>query len=70
MITFANSLVPDQARQNVWPDLDPTVVFLKEFFENVYLGKNCRQQKNMQNDPADKEYLTLCPSNLFPLFIL
>ena len=23
LITFANSLDPDQARQNVWPDLDP-----------------------------------------------
>ena len=23
LITFANNLDPDQARQNVWPDLDP-----------------------------------------------
>ena len=31
---FANSLDPDQAQQNVGPDLDPnclTLVFLKEF---------------------------------------
>ena len=41
LITFANSLHPDHARQNVQPDLDPTVdpavnslmVILKEFFE-------------------------------------
>ena len=23
LITFANSFVPDQAWQNIWPDLDP-----------------------------------------------
>ena len=26
--TFANSLDPDQARQNVWPDLDPNCLTL------------------------------------------
>ena len=32
---FANSLDPDQARQNMGPDLEPNclMVFLKEFFE-------------------------------------
>ena len=38
-INFANSLDPDQARQNVGHDLDPNcltlMVFLKENFENV-----------------------------------
>ena len=38
LITFANSLDPEQIRQNVGPDLDPKlfdtrIVFLKEFFE-------------------------------------
>ena len=37
LITFANSLDPDQDWQNVGPDLDPNclslIVFLKEFFE-------------------------------------
>ena len=28
LITFANSLDPDQARQNVWPDLDPSCLTL------------------------------------------
>ena len=36
-ITSANSLDPDQAQQNVGPDLDPNcltlMVFQKEFFE-------------------------------------
>ena len=37
--TFAYSLDPDQARQNVGPDLDP--ICLKEFF--------CRRQKSMKH---------------------
>ena len=32
LVTFANSLDPDQDRQNVGPDLDTLIVFLKEFF--------------------------------------
>ena len=44
LITFANSLNPDQTRQNVRPDLDPNCltlrVFLKEFFEIVDFEKN------------------------------
>ena len=36
LITFVNNLDPDQAQQNVGPDLDPNclilLVFLKEFF--------------------------------------
>ena len=40
LITFANTLDPDQARQNVGPDLNPNLfdilmVFLKENFDNV-----------------------------------
>ena len=39
LITFANSLDPDQAKQNVWPDLDPLfdtlMIFLKEFFSKL-----------------------------------
>ena len=41
LITFANSLDPDQARQNVGPDLDPNflhmMVFMKDLFEKVNL---------------------------------
>ena len=35
LITFANSLDPDQARQNVGPDLDPNFDTLKVFFKKV-----------------------------------
>ena len=35
-ITFANSLDPDQDRQNVGPDLVPNcLTLIKEFFEKV-----------------------------------
>ena len=44
LITFANSLEPDQDRQNVSPELDQPfdalIVFLKEFFEKVYFEKS------------------------------
>ena len=40
LITFANSLDPDQARQNVLPDLGPScltlIVFLKEFLKKKF----------------------------------
>ena len=41
---FANSLYPDQDRQNVGLDLDPSCltlrVFLKEFFEKIIFEKS------------------------------
>ena len=44
LITFVNSLDPDQARQNVGPYLDSNclilMVFLKEFFEKVDFEKS------------------------------
>ena len=44
LITFANSLDPDKARQNVGPDLDPNCLTLwwysrKIFFEKINLKK-------------------------------
>ena len=54
LITFANSLNPDQARQNIRPDLDPDClilwwyVFLKDFFfETVNLKKNPQTTKKL-----------------------
>ena len=48
LITFSNSLDPDQARQYVWPDLDPSclalMIFLKEFFDKLILKKIIRQK--------------------------
>ena len=43
LITFANSLDPDQDQHSVHPDLDPNRfdgVFLKEFFEKVNSDKS------------------------------
>ena len=49
LITFTNSLNPDQDRQNVGPDLDPNcltlILFLKETFERKV---SRRQQKHAQ----------------------
>ena len=44
LINFANNLDPDQAQQNVGPDLDPNrellTEFLKDlFFQNIYFEK-------------------------------
>ena len=49
-ITFANNLDPDQARQNVRPDLDSKLVdtltvFLKNSFEKLIFKKISRPQK-------------------------
>ena len=44
MITFANSLEPDQDQQNVGPGLDQIclilIMFLKEFFEKDNFEEN------------------------------
>ena len=44
LMTFANSLDPDQDRKDVGPDLDPNcltlIVLLKEFFKKVDFEKN------------------------------
>ena len=60
LITFANSLDPDQARQNVGSDLDPNCLILwwyswKIFLKKLILKKINRLQKSMQNYPACKE---------------
>ena len=39
LITFANTLEPDQIRQNVGPDLGSMMIFLEDLCENVSLGK-------------------------------
>ena len=61
--TFANRLDPDQARQNVRPDLDPNYLilwwysFFFFFFKVFYKKKTHRWQKSMQNYPACKKTL-------------
>ena len=54
LITFANCLDPDQARQNVWPDLDTLMVFLKEFFEKVDFDKKNQQMTKKARGPPEK----------------
>ena len=62
LITFANSLDPDQARHNVGPDLDSSsltplwyfcLFFLKVDFEEI----SRRQKRTMENYPACKELM-------------
>ena len=43
-MTFLNSLDPDQAQQNVGPDLDSNYLIVKEFMIKMIL-KQIRQQK-------------------------
>ena len=70
LITFANSLDPDQAWQNVRPDLDPNYLKLwwyswNNFSKKLILKKISRRQKSMQNYPACKELTTLFHSDGF-----
>ena len=61
LITFADSLSPDQAQQNVGPDLDPNCLTLwwyswEIFFEKVnFEKKSTDDKKGMQSYPACKE---------------
>ena len=51
LITFAISLDPEEARQNVGPHLDTNcltlMVFMKEFLKKLLLKKNSTDNKNM-----------------------
>ena len=61
LITFANSLDPDQDCQKDQDCQFNTLnVFLKEFFKKVNFVKISRRQKSMQNYPACKELTTMC----------
>ena len=58
LLTFANSLDPDQALRYVTsvPDcFDVLIIFLKELFEKEDLKKNQQTSKSMKNYPARKE---------------
>ena len=72
LITIANILDPDQARQIVGLDpgtklFDTLIVFLKVYFEKANFEKNQQTTKNMQNYPACKE-LTHCMVGNFSCF--
>ena len=55
LLTFANSLDPDQAQQNVGPNLGPLCLTLingtpeRFFFEKVNFEKKNSKDKSMQN---------------------
>ena len=59
LITFANSLNPNQAQQNVGPDLGPNcltlMVILKNFLKKSILKKIRGQINSIKNYPAGKE---------------
>ena len=59
LITFANSLDPDQAQQcRVWSGsklFDTLMVFLKDFLKKLIQRKKNHRQKSIQNYPACKE---------------
>ena len=59
LIAFANSLEPDQARQNVGPDLDPNCWYSdsvpERTFEKVNFEKVSRQQQNHVKLPSMQE---------------
>ena len=56
LITFANSLDPDQDQQIVGPDLYPTcLTLLKDFFEKVNFDTSQQRQQNPKKYPACKE---------------
>ena len=59
LITFANSLDPDQDRQNVGPDLDPNFLTLWQCSGSIFLKKliwktSVDNNKSMKNYPTCK----------------
>ena len=52
LMTFAYSLDPDQARQNVGPDMGPLMLFLKENFEKSNVEKYWQTTKNHEKLPS------------------
>ena len=70
LIIFANSLDPDQARQNVGPDLDPNCLTLwwyswKIFWKEFIFKKNPQTTKKHAKLPACKELKAMWLSILF-----
>ena len=55
MITFANSLEPDQADRMSAKLFDTLMVFLKEFFKKFALEKNQQPTKKHEQFPRGKE---------------
>ena len=54
LITFANSLDPDQAWQNVGPDLDPNCLTLCWYSWKMFLEKFIKKKKSTDYKKACK----------------
>ena len=52
LITFANSLDPDQYRQNISPDLNPNSLTLIVLLKELLFKKSAVDNKNMKIYPA------------------
>ena len=57
LITFANSLDPDQARQNIRPDLDQNCLTLWWYSWKIFLKSKIKKKKNPQK--TKKEHAKL-----------
>ena len=77
LITFAYSLDPDQARQDIGPDLEPNCLTLLWYSWKIVLKKvnlkkkNPQMTKSMQNYPACKELkapITTAADDNFDIF--
>ena len=73
LLIFANSLDPDQARQNVGPDLDPNcftlIVFLKEVVEKFNFEKSRQTTKNYEKLPSMQRINLLIAHMLGPVIV-
>ena len=55
LINFTNTLVPDQARRDVGPDLEPNYLILLWYSDSIFLNSfeknvtNCRRLKKFTN---------------------
>ena len=58
LVTFANSLNPDQARQYIGSDLDPLNVFLKDFFLKVDFEENQQTIEKHAKFPSKQSFCT------------
>ena len=73
LITFANSLDPGQARQNVGPDLGPSclndimTVIVQEFFKNLNFEKS---QQSTTRAGSEVIKLFSCSTQLSTKFIM
>ena len=62
LIIFANSLDPDQAQQNVGPDLHPNCLTLWQYSWQIFFEKVKQKKKKKKKNPDDKKVCAKLPS--------